>query len=227
MICKNCGAQFDTSSPDASGIVTCPECGKKYQKKTSPAAAPAAAATAAKPAGDFVQKVKDGFDKFTKMKIGGSFPLWGAVAGGVVALILIIVLLSAIFGGGPAGSPKAMVKLAEKALNGNPKAAWNLMSPEDKEEYKNYGEFAKEFKEFIKEMKEYGGNYKYTLTYKDYEKHNTYKRSEYDDHRTEDGEVEFKVKLKYKGDTDEWTEDFDYIKINGKYYLRSIGELFY
>ena len=101
MICKNCGTKFDTNHPDENGIVTCPECGKRYRKRVetvTDSAAKASVAQAQKTEEKAKETQKSGFARFMSYKIGGMLPAWCAcLAVLIVAVILIVALPS---GGG-------------------------------------------------------------------------------------------------------------------------------
>ncbi|MBQ9408168.1 MAG: lipocalin family protein [Clostridia bacterium] len=133
MICKNCGTKFDTSNPDENGIVTCPECGKRYRKTVAP-----------KPAAEQTDKEQvkkpapSGFARFMRYKIGGMLPAWFACLALVAVAVILIVALS---GGG-----------------GNIEGTWRLTGVEAKGV-----EEMDDFAQSLDYMKQYGGDVLFTF----------------------------------------------------------------
>ena len=203
MICKHCNTEFDSSHPDANGIVVCPNCGVKYRKKQAPAAWPTAAPRPASSGAD------NPFKQFMNIKIGGKVPAWCAVLAGVVVVaVLLIILLS----GSGQGSPEALVKKLEKAMNGDADALWDVMTPQDKKRTS-----FDEVKETMKSAMGQEGISDCSMEYISYEKDDSYDGGVYD----EVGRVKFRVTYKNNGKEASSSDSIRICKLDGKWYMYS------
>lgn len=138
MICKNCGTKFNTGNPDKDGIVTCPECGKRYRKAS--ATSGLAGKQTEKPAARTKTKktAQSGFERFMRYKIGGMLPAWFVfLTLAIVAVIMIVALSNS---------------------GGNIEGSWRLVNVEA-----GYSDDYDDFIQSIEYMKESGGELSFTF----------------------------------------------------------------
>ena len=226
MICRKCNTEFDSSRPDANGVVVCPTCGTQYRKETAPAASPASAPDPSPipspaPAASAPGKA-NGFAKALNTKIGGKVPVWCcALIGVVVVAVLLIVLLNLSSDG--ASSPKALLSKMEDAMNGDAKAMWETINPElktDNDDENDDKISYNDVKLYMKETARFSRRERVTLEYVSFEDiSDRYADTVYQ----AVGKLYFILRIEENGKYNSHKEEIKIVKIDGRWYTKEAG----